>query len=127
MEKIFYRRILLAMVVRRFPEGVNSLTTAELPLQILAHAHPSGIKVAAHRHRLLRRVTTTLGEAVVIIDGKIRVDVFTPQGKHCRRLVLKTGDLFVLYAGGHSLTVLKRARFFEFKNGPFRDDRINLT
>lgn len=114
------------MVVRRFRVGATSLTAAELPLQILAHAHPSGTTVAAHRHRPLRRVTTALGEAVVVIDGKIRVDVFTPQGKRYRRLVLKSGDLFVLYAGGHALTVLQQAHFFEFKNGPFRDDRVNL-
>ncbi len=126
MEKFFYKKQLIGIRARSFASGVTALTNETQPLQILSLKHPKGKQVLPHTHRPVRRITNRLQECIVVINGKIQVDLYGSDKKHFKKIYLKTGELFMLVSGGHALTVLEDTKIFEIKNGPYKNDRENL-
>lgn len=127
MENFFYKKKLIGVRVRSFVNGNKVLTTAEEPLQILSLSHIKGKEIAPHFHKSLRRETTYTQECVVVIHGKIKIDLYGPDRKYFKHLYLKAGELFMLVSGGHSLHFVEDSKIFEFKNGPYKNDRVNFT
>ncbi|HEY4504838.1 MAG TPA: hypothetical protein VJI73_03640, partial [Candidatus Paceibacterota bacterium] len=108
--------------------GFVPFTEAELPLQIgIIKANRESLIVAPHYHKPTKRVTGGLGECLVVIKGKINIQLFNTDKKVIRNLSIKAREGFVLYSGGHALNFTKGTEAFEFKNGPFVVDRINLN
>ena len=126
MEKFFYKKKLIGIRHNNFTSGVTALTGPTSSLQILALKHPKNKKTAPHFHRAIRRTTNHLQECVIVTKGKITIDLYGSDNKHFKKLHLKTGELFTLIDGGHALTVNEDAEIFEIKNGPFKNDRVNI-
>lgn len=127
MKKIFYRKILLAV---KFAVGAHDctlpLTDVMEALQVITHKHKKGHVIKAHKHKFVKRVTGRLGECLVIIKGRIKVDLYLPDGKYFKSIVAKTGEGVLLLRGGHGVRFLTNARVVEVKNGPFINDRIGV-
>lgn len=89
-------------------------------LQVCGRVMSSGIKVAAHRHTETKRSTDLTQEAWVVLKGKVKARFYDLDDSYlCERDVC-SGDVIVLYRGGHSLEVLEDDTvFYEFKNGPY--------
>ena len=76
MEKISHKNILIAIRVKRLKNGAIPLTSPEEPLQVLAHKRKAGKKTPAHFHLPKKRITQTLQECLIIIKGRIKVDLY---------------------------------------------------
>lgn len=126
MEKFFYKKKLIGIRCRRLSFGVTALTEPGAPLQILGLKHPKNKKILPHFHRPVRRITNRLQECVIVMKGKIAIDLYGPDNKHFKKLYLKMGELFMLVDGGHAITVIDDAEIFEIKNGPFKNDRVDI-
>ena len=126
MEKFFHKNRLIGIRVRDFKRGTLSITAKNEPLQVLTFSKPAGTTVAPHRHQPGKRVTNALQECLVVITGKVRVDLFGSEKKAVKRVTLHPGDLFIMVSGGHAVTFLTAAEIYEIKNGPFLHDRIEL-
>lgn len=127
MDKFFYKKKLIGVRVCSFVSGNKILTTVEEPLQILSLCHKRGKEIAPHFHKPLRRVTMHLQECVVVIHGKIKIDLYGPDKKYFKHFYLKAGELFMLVSGGHAIHFIEDSKIFEFKNGPYKNDRVSIT
>ncbi|MBU0760457.1 MAG: hypothetical protein KJ600_00975 [Nanoarchaeota archaeon] len=89
------------------------------PLQAAAIRLTQGESVQAHRHMKMSRLIESTQEMVVVISGTIEVDFYDINGLPIKREVLKGGDCYVTYRGGHSVKALEESKLLEVKNGPY--------
>lgn len=123
MEKIFYKKTLIAIRLTVFQHGSNPVTAAGEPLQVMAIKRRAGEVVAPHWHVPKKRITSRAQECLVIRKGKIKVSLFGPDHKLFKRLYLKTGQALVVLGGGHGVEYLEPTEIIELKNGPFINDK----
>ena len=96
------------------------LSPPEEFLQVCAHKLNIDVKVAAHKHTPIRRETNMTQESWVILEGKLKAEIFDLDGVFLQEIILESGDCITLYRGGHSLKCLiEYTLFYEFKNGPY--------
>lgn len=123
MEKIIYKNTLLAIRFKEFKDGAIPLTDPSEPLQLLVHKRPKGKHTPAHLHLPKKRVTQRLQECLVVMKGKIRVELYGPDKKFFKNIFLSPGEVLLLIAGGHAVHLVKDSEIVEIKNGPFIDDK----
>ena len=126
IQQVLSNGTVVGVVIRRPPRGSRPATEANEPLQVLTLAHPKGTHLASHVHRRSRRTIDRLQECLFVRTGRVRVDVHGPDGVLCRRIVLKSGDAFLLQNGGYGIHMLEDSELVEVKNGPFKDDKVLL-
>lgn len=126
MEKIIHKNTLIAIRVKRLKNGVIPLTEPNEPLQVIAHKRKVGKKTPAHFHLPKKRITQTLQECLIIIKGRIKVDLYGIHKKRIKSLFVSAGDIIIFMNGGHAIHILEDADFIEVKNGPFIEDKILL-
>lgn len=124
MEKIIYNNTLLAIRVKRFKNGAVPLTDPHEALQVLTHKRRSGKYTKAHIHTPKKRVTGKLQECLVMVKGKIKIDLYTPDKKFFKSIYVSTGQAVIFMNGGHAVHLLKDSEIIEVKNGPFVEDKV---
>lgn len=122
VEKVYQNKKLLALIFRSLirVDGVKFLTEDANDLQVGIHNRQKGIKLAPHVHKFTNpSVVSTIQELLLVLNGRIRVNLYTSQGMFVLKKILKTGDSILLIRGGHGVDFLEDARVFEVKQGPF--------
>ncbi len=112
----------LGIIVSRdleIPRGVAFLTPNSFPLQLGFLAHPTGHVVQPHFHPARVRVLEGTPEALFVLRGKVRVDFYRTDLSSLTSRTVSAGDVVLLVAGGHGLTVLEDAEIWEVKLGPY--------
>ncbi len=127
MEEIFYQNILIGLWGKALDAGTWPLTAGTEALQVLSLKHPRGTTIAAHYHVPTHRVTEDLQKCVVVLKGVIELRLYGQDRYFFRSLSLHSGEFFVLLRGAWEVAVIEDAEFLEFKNGPFKDDRVNFS
>lgn len=110
-----------AIVLRReyTNSGPNFFTPGEFSQQLGMLIHPKGKIVKRHRHKLVKREIFRTQEVLVLLEGKIRVELFDDEGGKLKTVILKPGDAILLAQGGHKVKVLEDAKIIEVKQGPY--------
>lgn len=126
MEKIIHKNVLIAIRVKKLKSGVIPITGEHEPLQVLTHKREAGKKTLAHFHLPKKRVTQALQECLIVISGRIKVDLFGTHKKRIRSLYLSAGDIIIFISGGHAVHILENTEFIEVKNGPFLEDKVMI-
>jgi cupin fold WbuC family metalloprotein len=110
-----------AIVLRReyTNSGPNFFTPGEFSQQLGMLIHPKGKIVKRHRHKLVKREIFRTQEVLVLLEGKIRVELFDDEGDKLKTVILKPGDAILLAQGGHKVKVLEDAKIIEVKQGPY--------
>lgn len=124
MEKIIYKNTLIAIRFKKFKQGAIPLTSPNEPLQLLVHKRPAGKYTPAHFHTPKKRVTEKLQECLVVMKGRIKIDLYGPDKKKFKHLYLSVGAVIILMNGGHSVHLLQDSEIIEIKNGPFVEDKV---
>lgn len=106
--------------------GIHPLTDGALPLQALMRRHPAGHEVANHMHRPVVKSTNGINEGIVVISGALSVTISDREGKDLGTHTVSSGQCLLMLEGAHHLTMTEDIVFFEFKNGPYVDDKIML-
>jgi len=104
--------------------GTNAVTAEGEPLQVVALKHKKGEAAKPHLHADRRRQIIKTQSCFIVKKGKARVDVYNPEKKLVKSLILKAGDFYVTLAGGHGVAYLADTEMIEIKNGPFREDKV---
>lgn len=116
-----------AIIVRKeFDQpGVNFFTPGEFSQQLGVLIHKKGKKVKRHRHKLIKREIFSTQEVLVLIEGKMKVDLYNDKGKILKSVVLTPGSTILLARGGHRIEVLEDSKIIEVKQGPYagHDDK----
>ncbi len=126
MEKIFNNKVLIAILIKKFKKGVESVTEPLEPLQVLVHKRQEGEYTKAHLHESKKRLTQKLQECLVVLKGKIKVDLYGADKKLFKSIFLSIGQVLILMNGGHAVRLLEDSEIIEIKNGPFIEDKILL-
>ena len=112
---------IFALVLRReFSQpGPHFFTPGEFSQQLGLLVHPKGRVVKRHRHKLVKREIFRTQEVLVLLEGRIRVELFDDEGGKLKTVRLKAGDSILLARGGHKVTVQDDAKIIEVKQGPY--------
>ena len=122
LEKIIYKKRLLALIVRgkyRNRKGITFFTPNESIQQFgyMKHKKKHIIKPHLHKKRLTKISYTT--EVILLLKGILRVDFYTPFRKYLFSKILKKKDIIMLVHGGHGFKVLRDVEMLEIKQGPY--------
>jgi len=120
-EKIQQRGQVFAIIVRRgfSTPGVHFFSPGEFSQQLGMLVHPRGKVVERHRHKPVRREIQRTQEVLVVLSGKIKIQIYDDEGNWIRTVILKGGDSILLATGGHRVEVLQKAKILEVKQGPY--------
>tara|TARA_Y100000590_G_C15747663_1_gene1022798 strand:- start:1979 stop:2413 length:435 start_codon:yes stop_codon:yes gene_type:complete len=122
IEKIIYKKKLLALIVRgnyRNKKGITFFTPNESTQQFGYMKHKKGhiIKPHLHKKRITKISYTT--EVILILKGSIRVDFYNLHKKYLFSKILKEKDIIMLVHGGHGFKIIKNVEMLEIKQGPY--------
>lgn len=122
IEKIFYKKKLLALIVKgtyRKKKGITFFTPNESTQQFgyMKHKNKHIIKPHLHKKRVTKILYTT--EVILLLKGILRVDFYNLKKEYLFSKVLKQKDIIMLVHGGHGFRVLKEVEMLEIKQGPY--------
>jgi len=127
LEIVKEKNQVFAIIVRKeFNQpGVNFFTPDEFSQQLGTLIHKKGKKVQRHRHKLIKREIFRTQEVLVLMEGKMKVDLYNDTGKMLKSVVLTSGSTILLARGGHRIEVLEDSKIIEVKQGPYagQDDK----
>lgn len=123
MEKIIHNGTLVAVLIRKFENGITPLSDSDQPLQVLIHKREKGSYTKAHLHRPKERMTKTLQECLVVLKGRIKIDFYTIEKNIFKSIEASGGEVIIFISGGHAVHILENSEIVEVKNGPFVEDR----
>ena len=126
MTEIKYKNKVVGLIVRSIKSGSIPITAGHEPLQVVTLKHPKGKYLLAHAHKPVERKTSRMQECLMVKKGSVRVDLYSSDKKMFKKIILKTGDFFILQNGGIGIHVIEDAEIVEFKNGPFIEDKVLL-
>lgn len=121
IEKIIDEEKILAVVVRKDSslEGVNFFTPQGFSQQLGLLVHEKGKKIKAHRHKLIKREIFLTQEVLVVLEGKVKIDLFNEKLQKIKTVIISDGDTILLAHGAHSIEILEDSRIIEVKQGPY--------
>ena len=102
--------------VKFFTPDVNSLQAGQ-------HSYLKGKIINPHRHQPVKiERLATMQEVIYVTRGKLKVIVYTDEGKKLTEKILLRGDMVVLISGGHGFEMLEDTDFIEIKEGPYNPE-----
>ncbi|MDP2947203.1 MAG: hypothetical protein Q8N88_03740 [Nanoarchaeota archaeon] len=121
-EEIKDKKKVLVLILRNgeFPSGLNFYTKDKDFVQVATWKYDKSKKTSAHLHKIAKRVAKRTQEVVYIKKGKVRLNIYNKTGQKIKKIVLKQGDIAVIFEGGHSFEILEnKTQALEIKNGPY--------
>lgn len=98
----------------------SDICPAKEYIQVSGRKLKKGMIVPPHRHNKIDRTSNITQEAWVVLEGSVKGTFYDLDDTFLHELVLKKGDVVVLFRGGHSMEVMEEGTiFYEFKNGPY--------
>lgn len=112
---------LYAIVVsRQFDKkGPSFLTPEEFPFQMGVVNYDKGHKIRTHRHRPFPKPVNSTQEFIAVIEGKMKVSIYTNEWDLIEEVILTGGDCILLADGGHGMELLEDTKMVEAKQGPY--------
>lgn len=121
LERIEHDGQLLALLLRRHfrEEGTHFVTPDDFAQQLGYMRLPTGRVIEPHLHNTASRTVVHTQEVLVILRGRLRVDLYSPAREYRESRVLFPLDVILLIAGGHGFEVLEALEMLEIKQGPY--------
>ena len=126
IEKIIYKKKLLALIVRTKKNkktGVNFVSPKSFTLQAGLMNHHKNHIIKPHKHKKHHRKIKQTCEALFIKKGKLRVDFYNNNQNYLFSKVLAKYDLIILNDGAHGFKIEKNCEMIEIKQGPYIGSR----
>jgi hypothetical protein len=101
-------------------QGLDFLTPNEAFIQAGTWWYEKGKALKAHVHIANERTVPFTQEVVVVINGRLRVDLYDADLRIFHQETLEAGDIGILLEAGHGYETLDSdTKVLEIKNGPF--------
>ena len=107
-------------------EGMHPVTDPSWPLQLLLMKRRQGHVVLKHIHKKILKTTQQSQEGLVVVRGAIQASIFDRKGKFIAKKNVSSGQCLLIVDGAHEVKITKNALMYEFKSGPYVDDKIFL-
>lgn len=89
-------------------------------IQVGTWFYDTGKQLADHVHNEFDRNSTRTYETVYMVDGSMRVRLYTLEKQFVESFDIKKGDILILLDSGHGYEILEDGtKVLEIKNGPF--------
>ena len=122
IEKILYKKKLLALIVRgkyRNKRGVTFFTPNSYAQQFGYMKHDKKYFIEPHLHKKRSSKISYTSEVILILKGRLRVDFYNLSKKYLFSKILNQNDIIMLVYGGHGFKILKNVEMLEIKQGPY--------
>jgi hypothetical protein len=122
IEKIKYKKKLLAMIVRKSfkkKKGVTFFTPDNLNLQCGYMNHKKNYLIKPHQHLLRKNKIFYTSEVLYIIKGKLRVDFYQNKKNYLFSRIINKNEILILISGSHGFKTLSPIEMIEIKQGPY--------
>jgi hypothetical protein len=116
----------LLLDLKDIDEGTYPVSDASGALQLLMMKRKAGHVVKKHMHKRILKSTKQPQEGMVVMQGAISVTLFDRKGTKVSACTVSAGQCLLVMDGAHEVNMLKPTRMFEFKSGPYVDDKIFL-
>lgn len=111
-------------------EGLDFLTSDDTFIQAGTWWYQNGKELLAHKHLEVKREALVTQETIVIISGRLLVELYDDNDKLFHSEELKAGDIGVMLSNAHGYKILEdNTRVVELKNGPYpgaERDRVRI-
>ena len=89
-------------------------------IQVGTWNYEKGRYLAAHNHNIMERKINRTNEIIIILEGKLKIDVYNENDEKIAELEAKKNDLLIMINGGHGYHILEdNTKVIEIKNGPY--------
>jgi len=106
--------------INEWKEGLDFLTENPSFIQAGTWWYQKGKDLRSHEHIANERVAERTQEVVIVLSGRMRVDLYDKNNKVFHREEMAAGDIGVILGGGHGYYIMEdNTRIIEVKNGPF--------
>ena len=120
----------LAIIIRKDfdKDGVEFLTPEDYPMQMAYMHHNKTHVIVPHVHNDVKREIYHTSEVLVVKSGALRCDFYSDEKKYLKSVVINTGDIILLVAGGHGFECLQETEIVEIKQGPYvgENDKVRF-
>jgi len=130
-EKIFYKKELFALIIRKKNQfkknGVDFPTNNKDLLQVGFIKHKKNHQICSHKHIKRIRKINYCTEVLIIRKGKLKIRFYNNNGINIKKdKTLNKEDIIVLFKGGHGFLVKEKLQMIEVKQGPYdkNNDKI---
>ena len=131
MEKIYYKKKLLAIIIKNYhkKKGINFFTENNFSQQVAFMNHWKNHIIQPHVHKLRLKKIYDTNEVLIILHGKIKVDFFNSNKSYVKSRFIEKWNILILLSGGHGFKILKNCKFIEVKQGPYhiKKDKEKFT
>ena len=122
------KKTLYALIIknkRRFiKKGVDFLTKDKDLLQLGFLKYNKNHYIKSHIHVKKPRVINYCTEVLLIEKGKVKIKFFDLKKTDIKKdTILNSGDIIILFKGGHGFTILKKTKIIEVKQGPYVNNK----
>lgn len=112
---------LIATVVfyKDIKNGRNFITDDDQEFQAGTFIYEKNTKVNRHVHKKNKRNTFFTSEAIVVLSGQLRIEIYDDGKNILNEISLGDKDTIIFHRGGHLIETVKDSTFIEFKQGPY--------
>lgn len=101
-------------------EAVDFVSDSNDELQVGIMNRPKGYVIKPHAHNLVKRKLNYTTEVLIILAGVLKTMFFDEENEFIREIILREGDVLVLFKGAHGFEVIENVRMIEVKQGPYQ-------
>jgi hypothetical protein len=113
-------RRLAYKIGRDLSGGLRTYSRDEDSIQVLSWNYPMGKTLQAHIHSQWLRIAEHTQEAIIVMSGRVRADVYDQKHQRVTEVEVDSGECMVFLEGGHGYEILQDGtKIFEIKNGPY--------
>jgi hypothetical protein len=125
VEQVNHKGKMLAVILRAgyHKDGIAFFTPCDFSQQLGYMNHKAGDIIPEHIHVLHPRNITDTQETLFIRNGKVKVNLYSPDRTFLISKELSGGDVILLVSGGHGFEFLEPTEIIEVKQGPYCGDQ----
>ena len=122
------KKTLYALIIKKkrkfIKKGVDFVTSEKDLLQLGFLNHKKNHIIKPHIHIKKRRIINYCTEVLLIEEGKVKIKFFDNKNSNIKKdKILNSGDIVILFEGGHGFKVLEKTKIVEVKQGPYVDGK----
>lgn len=120
-KEIFHDQDLIASIhsINDIPKGLQFLTNENDYIQVGTWNYDNDVNLEPHYHNYFERSSFRTQEVVVVLDGRIKCNLYTEKGHLIEGVILEKNDIIIQYQGVHEYITLEESKVLEVKNGPY--------
>lgn len=122
MEEIKYKKRTICRIfsMNKIDKSLAFYSDNSEFLQVGTWNYDNGVTLQRHIHNILPRQINRTNELIVVMNGRIRLDLYSIEKEFIRSFELKSYDVAILMECGHGYEILEdNTKVLEVKNGPY--------